>query len=292
VSLQLLKKYICGNNCEIFLDNFLNSMGDSFMLNRLIRDIDRNPISFEILEINKAFEELFEVIKENIIGKPITEVFTGMEQEWLDICGLVELDIPSKQRNIHFKAIDKHFRVNIISQKKDQFILIFNDITEIIKADEALKKHFMLFEYATDIILYLRTDGSVLDANKTAVAHYGYTKAELLNMKVQQIRDPSTMDAFEEQMQISAARGVVFESIHVKKDGTAFPVEVSSRTLNINGELIRFHIVRDITDRKKAEEKIKYFANYDTLTGIYNRGYLMYQFRKTLEQANIENFQY
>lgn len=289
---QLFKKYICGNECEFFLDNFLNSMRDGFMLNKLLRDIDGNPISFEILEINKAFEKLFEVSKESIIGKPITEVFEGMDKEWLEIYSSVESDNTSLQKDVYFKAINKHFRVTLINQTKDKFIILFNDITELVTADEALKKHFMLFEYAKDIIFYLRTDGSVLDANKTAVEHYGYTKSELLNMKIQQIRDSSTLEAFEEQMQISAARGVVFESIHVKKDGTTFPVEVSSRTLDIHGELIRFHIVRDITDRKKAEEKLKYFANYDPLTGIYNRGYLMYQFRKTLEQADIEDFKF
>jgi len=267
-------------------------MRDGFMLNLLLRDMDGNPISFEILEINKAFEEQFEVSKENIIGKSIIDVFTGMDQEWRDIYELVKLDKPSIQKDIYFNATDKHFRVNIISQIKDQFIIIFNDITDIIKADEALKKHFMLFEYATDIIFYLKTDGSILDANKTAVEHYGYTKSELLNMKIQQIRDSSTMDAFEKQIRNSASKGFVFESVHVKKDGTVFPVEVSSKTLDIHGELIRFHIVRDITERKKTEKKIKYFANYDPLTDIYNRGYLMYQLRKTLEQASIEDFKF
>jgi diguanylate cyclase (GGDEF)-like protein/PAS domain S-box-containing protein len=288
----VFKKYICGDNCDSFLDNFLNSMRDGFMLNQLLRDIDGKAISFSILEINKAFEKLFKVSREDILGKPITEVFEGIDQEWINICCSVELDRTSLQKDVYFKGIDRHFRVNIISQINDQFIVLLNDITELIKADEALKKHFMLFEYAKDIIFYLKTDGSILDANKTAVEHYGYTKSELLNMKIQQIRDSSTMEAFEEQMQISASRGIVFESMHVKKDGTVFPVEVSSRTLDIHGELIRFHIARDITDSKKAEEKIKYFANYDTLTGIYNRGYLMYQLRKTLEQANIENFQF
>ncbi|MHB8064600.1 MAG: PAS domain-containing protein, partial [Ruminiclostridium sp.] len=288
----MFKKYICGDDCEFFLENFLNSMRDGFMLNKLIRDINETPVNFEILEVNKAFEKLFKVNKESIFGKPVTEVFQGIDQEWIDICCSVKLDSISLQKDVYFKAIDKHFRVNIISQPKNQFIILFNDITELINADEALKKHFMLFEYAKDIIFYLSTDGSILDANKTAVEHYGYTKSELLSMKIQQIRDSSTMEAFEEQMQISASRGIVFESIHVKKDGTAFPVEVSSRTLDIHGELVRFHIVRDITERKKSDERIKYFANYDPLTGIYNRGYLMYQLRKTLEQANIEHFKF
>jgi len=292
VSVKLLKKYICGCDCETFLDTFFNSMKDGFMLNEVIQNIDGKPISFKVLEINKAFEELFEVCKENIIGKSIIEVFPDNEKEWIELCNEVKLNGTSLQKDIHFKTIDKHFRVNIIGQIKDLFIVLFNDITVLIKADEALKKHFMLFENAKDIILYLRDDGSVIDANITAVEQYGYTKAELLNMKVQQLRHPSTINAFSSQMEISASEGVVFECIHIKKDGISFPVEVSSKTIDINGELILINIVRNITERKIAEEKIKYFANYDTLTSIYNRGFLMYLFKKTLENANLENFQF
>lgn len=291
VSKKLLKNYICGPDCESFLDSFFNSMKDGFMLNKLIRDIDGH-ISFKILEINIAFEELFQVKKENIIGKTISEVFPEMYQEWLDIFDQVILNGTSIQKDIHFKATDKHFRINVINPIKDKYITLFNDITELIKADEALKKHFMLFENAKDIILYLSTDGSILDANKTAIEQYGYSKTELLNMKVMDLRDPSTMKEYKTQMEMSALSGVVFEAIHVRRDGTRFPVEVSSRTLDINGELIRFHIVRDITERNKAQEKIRYFADYDALTGIYNRGFLMYQFRKTLEQATLKDFKF
>lgn len=291
MSKKLLKNYICGPDCESFLDSFFNSMKDGFMLNELVRHID-GSISFKILEINSAFEELFDVNKGNLLGNTIAESFPEMNQEWLAICAQIKLSGTSMQKDIHFKSKDKYLRVNVISPMKDKYITLFSDITELIKADEALKKHLMLFENAKDVIFYLRTDGSILDANKTAVEQYGYTKAELLNMKVQDLRDPSTMKEFKNQMEISALNGILFEAIHVRRDGTKFPVEVSSRTLDINGELIRFHMVRDITERNKAQEKIRYFADYDALTGLYNRGFLMYQFRKALEQAANEDFKF
>jgi diguanylate cyclase (GGDEF)-like protein/PAS domain S-box-containing protein len=291
VSKNLLKNYICGPECGSFLDSFFSSMKDGFMLDELIHNLD-GSIGFKILEINSAFEELFDVTKEDILGNTLSESFPEMNQEWLAIRSQVKLNGTSIQKDIHFKSKDKYLRVNIISPIKDKYITLFNDITELIKADEALKKHLMLFENAKDIIFYLRTDGSIVDANKTAVENYGYTKSELLNMKVQDLRDPSTMKDFKYQMEMSALNGVLFEAIHVRRDGTKFPVEVSSRTLDINGELIRFHIVRDVTERNKAQEKIRYFADYDALTGIYNRGYLMYQLRKTWEQAIIEHSQF
>ena len=267
-------------------------MKDGFMFSELIRDSNGTPISFKILEVNTAFEEMFKVSKEIISGTNSTGVLLGADIDWLSIFDQVTSNETSIQKDIYYNPTDKHLRINIISQTGDQFIILFNDITELIKADEASKKHYMLFEHAKDIIFYLSSDGSIIDANQTAIELYGYTKAELFEMKVHQLRHPSTLKDFKEQMETSALRGVMFESIHIKKDGTSFPVEVSSRTIDINGELIRFHIVRDITERKKTEEKIRYFADYDTLTGIFNRGYLMYQFRKTLEQAELENLKF
>ncbi|WP_165755748.1 GGDEF domain-containing protein [Ruminiclostridium hungatei] len=85
-------------------------------------------------------------------------------------------------------------------------------------------------------------------------------------------------------MEVSASTGIISEGIHVAKDGTDFPFEVSSRSIDIKGELIRIHIIRHITEREQAE-KIRYLVNYDALTGISNRGFIMRQFERTIEPA-------
>lgn len=79
--------------------------------------------------------------------------------------------------------------------------------------------------------------------------------------------------------------GLIFESIHVRKDGSSFPVEVSARSILIGNEKIWIHIVRDISERKKSEEKIKYLASHDALTGIPNRSHLMSQLDAAVEHA-------
>lgn len=285
----MFKHYISNNECETYLYNLVNYLEEGFLLNEVICGIDGNPTSFKILALNNSFENMFKMSKENIIGKTIKEVYPEIDSKWIDVCGRVALNGKSVQHNIHLETEDKHFRVNIISPTKNQFIILFNDITGTIKANEVLKKHFILFENAKDILFYLKSDGSIIDANKTAIEKYGYSHAALLDMKLQQLRHHSTMKDYEKQMEISASEGIVFESIHVRKDGTSFPVEVSSRSTDINDELIRIHIIRDITERKQSEEKIKYLANYDALTNIPNRGFLMQQFSKTLELAKRSN---
>lgn len=93
-------------------------------------------------------------------------------------------------------------------------IVKHTDITEVIKADEILKKHFILFENAHDILLYLKEDGSIIDANKTALHKYGYSYIELLEMKLQHLRHPSTMKDYEEQMKVSASKGLIYCADH------------------------------------------------------------------------------
>lgn len=285
----MFKRYSCNGDCETYFSNLFNSLEEGFILNEVIYGSDGALMNFKILEINNSVETMFGMSKKDIIGKTIREVYPEINSNWIDACGRVALSGKGTHHNIYFKTLDKHFKVNIISPTKGQFIIFFNDITDIIKANEVLKKQSILFDNAKDIILYLKSDGGIIDANKTAVKIYGYSHSELLDMKLQQLRHPSTMKDFEYQMEISELEGIVFECVHIKKDGTNFPVEVSSTTTGINGELFSVHIIRDITQRKKSEEKIEYLANYDSLTNIPNRGFLMYQFNKTLEQAKRAN---
>ncbi|APC39379.1 diguanylate cyclase domain-containing protein [Clostridium estertheticum] len=280
----MFKRYICGSDRETYFNNLFNSLEEGFLLNEVICGVDGIAVSFKILEFNNFFEDMFGV-KRNIIGKTIKEVYPDIDSKWIETCGKVALSGKSIKQNIYIKSVDKHYKVNIISPTKGQFIILFNDITDIIKANEVLKKYFILFENAMDIIIYLKSDGRIIDANKTAVEKYGYSREEFHNMRLQQLREPSTMKEYQAQMEISASEGIVYEGINVKKDGTTFPVEVSSQTTEINGELFRIHIIRDITQRKESEEKIKYLANYDALTEIPNRGFFMYQFEKILNQS-------
>ncbi|WP_435790396.1 PAS domain S-box protein [Clostridium sp.] len=94
-------------------------------MNQIICGIDGSPISFKTLEANNYFENIFGVSKENIIGKTIKEVYPDIDSKWIDACGRAALSGKSMKYNIYFKTIDKHFKVNIISPTKGQFIILF-----------------------------------------------------------------------------------------------------------------------------------------------------------------------
>lgn len=124
---------------------------------------------------------------------------------------------------------------------------------------QALASHCAtLIEEARDIVLLIDPAGRIVEANRAAEEAYGWSRAELRGMTVRDLRAPENMGEVERQWQASAsADGVLFETTHRHRDGHAIPVEVSSRKVDINGKPYRQSFVRDISERRRAEEEMK-----------------------------------
>jgi len=122
---------------------------------------------------------------------------------------------------------------------------------------ELAQRYEYLTRYANDIILSVDQDWKIIGANEKAVISYGYTLNELLQMSINTLRAPEARDVLISQMkQVQEHEGLIFETMHQKKDGTMFPVEVSSREIEIEGRKVYQNIIRDISDRKKAEAEL------------------------------------
>ncbi|MBS3971261.1 MAG: PAS domain S-box protein [Clostridia bacterium] len=136
------------------------------------------------------------------------------------------------------------------------FVAVKEDITERKHSEELLKRYQLLSNHARDIILFIASDGKILEANKAAVQAYGYKYEELLKLKIQDLRCDD--DAFiKSQMQGASEKGILMETVHRRKDGTTFPVEVSSQGMVCGDDHILLSIVRDITKRKEIENELK-----------------------------------
>ena len=141
------------------------------------------------------------------------------------------------------------------------------DITARKKAEETLRRYELLSAHTRDIILFMRRDdGRILEANSAAVNAYGYSRDELLTLGIPNLRTPDTRGLTAEQMAEADSRGILFETVHRRKDGSTFPVEVSSRGATVGGTRTLISVVRDITERKRAEEDLR--KNEATLRGI------------------------
>jgi two-component system sensor histidine kinase/response regulator len=155
------------------------------------------------------------------------------------------------------------------------------DITERKRAESALelseKKYRMLYDSAIDGIFLLAPDGSFIDANRTAYERLGYEREELIALHVSQLDPPEYAAQVGDRMKRLSEQGrLIMESAHIRRNGTIMPVEINARIIDYDGRKAVFSIVRDITDRKLAEqerEKLiaqlqKALADIKTLHGI------------------------
>ncbi|HLP98820.1 MAG TPA: GAF domain-containing protein [Sideroxyarcus sp.] len=114
-----------------------------------------------------------------------------------------------------------------------------------------------LLRFAGDIIFLMDEDGNLLEANDVAVSTYGWPLPELLKMNIRDLRDPETLGDVPRQLKLTAETGALFETRHKRRDGSVFPVEVSSRLFEYGGKKYRQSIVRDITERYKMQNKLE-----------------------------------
>jgi PAS domain S-box-containing protein len=124
---------------------------------------------------------------------------------------------------------------------------------------DAVTRHYeFVLRYAPDVVLLSDNEGTIIDVNERANDTYGYRVEELRGQHVSVLRAPGSQEAFRNQWEsLPAADPAVFETVHRRRDGTLFPVEVSARLITLDGRRYRHAIVRDITVRKQAEEALR-----------------------------------
>jgi PAS domain S-box-containing protein len=125
---------------------------------------------------------------------------------------------------------------------------------------QAAQRFELLSKYANDIILLVDASGRIAEANDRALSAYGRARHELIGCKLIEIFAPASKPSSAlDPMRPGPERndGAIFESIHAHRDGTPFPVEISVRRMEIEGQSWQQLIVRDITDRKQAERAVR-----------------------------------
>ncbi len=137
------------------------------------------------------------------------------------------------------------------------YVILFHEITERKRAAAMLDRYRLLSERSTDIIWFADTDGNFVDVNAAAIKTYGYTREEFLGMNLRDIRHASTHQELAGQINVAAGSGIHFESLHVRKDGTVFPVDVKANGGEFGDEKLVMGIVRDVSERKNSEAALR-----------------------------------
>jgi PAS domain S-box-containing protein len=114
------------------------AMNDGACLHELVRDQAGRAVDYRILEINPRYEELTGLTRDQVAGRPASEVYETGEPPFLDIYARVaESGVPHTFET-HFAPMGKHFRISAYSPGTDRFATVFQDITDRVRAEEQL----------------------------------------------------------------------------------------------------------------------------------------------------------
>lgn len=144
------------------------------------------------------------------------------------------------------------------------YVCVLRDVTEI-KFSEL--KYYKLFNEANDpIFIYEQNpDGkpsTFLDVNEAACRMLGYTRRELLDKTPYSIAAESLLHEVDHLFErILEGDGIFVEWIQVTREGKQIPVEISVKPFKLNGRKMVISISRDLTERKKTEEFLRYTEN-------------------------------
>jgi PAS domain S-box-containing protein len=291
---QIEKRYLHRNGSPVWVSLTSSMVRDAekkpLFRAVIIQDISERKQAEEALREEKAtLQGIFDATRESIwligadctilsanatalkrVGRPAGEMFGKTLHEAIEhklaesrsacIRQVVETAQPLEVEDERDGMLFRHHYYPVLDSNGcvDRVVVFSRDITQSKRAEETLHRYQLVARHARDIVLFIRyDDGLILEANAAAAEAYGYTNEQLKCMTIHDLREPCTRPLAPGEMAQADTQGILFESIHQRADGSVFPVEVSSQGANIGGSRILISIIRDITQRKQAEEALR-----------------------------------
>ncbi|HWL03970.1 MAG TPA: EAL domain-containing protein [Xanthobacteraceae bacterium] len=249
-----------------------------------IRNTERQIVDFQIIALNEGAATL-------LCGEK-----NALQWKWLSE---LELDL-----DLDFTTVRDRFVQALLSGARDQFevtspgergapylkisVSPINDLLAVTLTDigdlKAREESFRLLFDSNPVPMWLFSPKTLgfMSVNDAALAHYGYSREQFLNMSALDIRPEEERDIAEAQLRsFNGAYHPDRDWRHLRSDGSEIQVLPYLRSLNFKDSPAILAAVFDVTDRRQAEARIAHMAHHDALTGLPNR----VLFRERLDEA-------
>ena len=138
-----------------------------------------------------------------------------------------------------------------------------NHLKEYNKAKENEEKYYSLFQNSNDAIFIQNLNGRIIDVNKRLLSLFGYDRSEIMSVSMPELVNAAEQSKYRSAIESLVKEGAtVFEIDLKRKNGEPFPAEVSASTFAVNGEKVVQGIVRNISERKRAEEEYRKYRKH------------------------------
>ena len=138
-----------------------------------------------------------------------------------------------------------------------------------------------LFRNASDGIMILDREGTILDANRKACEMHGFAEDELVGMSAEKLVTTRDRPFLWERIErLLKGEVLLFETDHYRMDKSILTVEVSAKAIEVGGRTVIYALQRDITDKKKLQAHLLHFQKMESL-GALAEG-IAHEFKNTL----------
>ena len=234
---------------------------------KLVKILNMNQASLELYNANSREELLTDL--ETVFTKDSKRAF--VDQLVLIANGETHYEGENVNKTIDGKTLDVYVTWTVAEEHQIDYSVVFVsliDITDMKNAERALEeseeKFRSMSNSANDAIVMINNSGNINFWNRTAEKIFGVNSSEVIGKQLYKIIAPerywsSFKKRFEKFKRTGKGNlvGNTLELYAQHKNGTEFPVELSVTGIKLKGQWNGLSIIRDITERKKAEEENK-----------------------------------
>ncbi|MGO9769011.1 MAG: putative bifunctional diguanylate cyclase/phosphodiesterase [Roseiarcus sp.] len=261
--------------CYSLVDAVFHSSDEGVIALAAIRDEDRRPIDFQIIDLNAGATKLVGQSAERLRWRRLSEGEHAFSSDRVieGLHRLIEGNGAQERFEITTQSHGETFHVGVsLTQMGDLICASLTDVTALKLREESYR---LLFD-ANPMPMWI-VDGETrrfLAVNDAAVQHYGYARERFLDMHAGEICCADLRDAQRCATCVPGAGDQPDRSCrHVRADGEEIEVLTFGRRVAYHGCAGQLVAVVDITERKRAEAEVAYLAHHDALTGLRNRTY-------------------
>jgi PAS domain S-box-containing protein len=269
---------LLGDQFQMVISDILMPVMDGFQLCRSVRNDDTlKDILFVVCTatyVEKEDEELaLKMGADRFIRKPIEP------EKFLEIINRLIRDTEkgeAKNRNRgdkNEKEVFKLYNQRLIHKLEKKMLSLEKEVKERKQAEEALReseqRYREIFATIGDCLFIADLDGRIIEANPAACRTYGYTREELIGRPAPELITPEYHPVLEEFIKDLKKEGRFFgETVDRRKDGTHMNTEVHGTVIHIKGKKHLLAIIRDVTERKQAQEAMIRTEKMMTIAGL------------------------
>ncbi len=224
-----------------------------------------------VISVNKfGAEQLLGYRPDELIGKPVLNVFYEEDKEAVNEQFSLCLNKPGKIVNWEFRKVKKDGTViwvkesaRVVEKSSGQTVVLIvcDDITEYKKlVEQATQLGEILDSSLNEIYIFDPGTLNLIFVNEGARKNLGYTLDELTSMNALDIKPNITVEditALVNPLVNGKTDILVFETEYQRKNGTLYPVEVYLQISQFNGQDVFLANIIDVTERKKAQEDLR-----------------------------------